>query len=480
MIQGMPHFLKALALFALIYAASAKAAEKPNIVLIMIDDLAWADVPFNGHAFYETPNIDQLCKSGMKYTRAYSGGPNCLPTRACLISGMYTPRTKIWTPGGRAKGKKSWMKLDVPTVGDKQPKTKVRLEPSVISIAEVLKSSGYTTARFGKWHLGPDTQGFDISDQNGKGDTSEKNYYGNIDVHEWLTDASCQFIQDNKNQPFFLFLSHWDVHTPIRARNNVTVKYEKKLKSQKWKRPWDPTYSAMIEAVDLSVGRVTATLKKLGLEKNTLVIFTSDNGGYSITSNKPLKGQKGSLYEGGIRVPTCMTWPGVITPGSENNTPITSVDFMPTFAQLAQAKLPDNQPIDGTSLVPLLQGKSIPERAIFWHYPLYLSAYNTDGQVHNIAGTDTPYWRAVPSSVICRGPWKLIHYFENNSIELYNLDQDISESKNLAQQYPQKAASLFAELKKWQTDTKAWIPTQQNAHFNPKTLNKTKKAPKAP
>lgn len=452
-----------------------QATTKPNIVFIMADDLAWADVGFNNTPFYETPHIDQLCRSGMKYNRAYSGGPNCLPTRACLISGMYTPRTQIWTPGGKAKGKKAWMKLDVPTIGDKQPGTKVTLDPSVTSIAEVLKSTGYTTARFGKWHVGPDTQGFDISDQNGKGDTSGKNYYGNVDVHEWLTDASCKFIKNNKDKPFFLYLCHWDVHTPIRARKEVTSKYQKKLNSKRWGRQWSPVYSAMIEAVDNSVGRITATLKEHGLEKNTLVIFTSDNGGHSITSNKPLKGQKGAFYEGGVRVPTCMTWPGVIAAGSENNTPITSVDFMPTFAELSGAPLPDKQPVDGTSIVPLLKGQSIPERSIFWHYPLYLSAYNIDGQVHNVAGTDKPYWRAVPSSMICRGPWKLMHLFEDNSIRLYNVDEDIGETSDLSEKYPQQAATLFAELKKWQTDTKAFIPTKQNPDFDPKAPAKRQK-----
>lgn len=456
-----------------------QAPIKPNIIFIMADDLAWADVGFNGTKFYESPNIDSLCKAGMKYNRAYSGGPNCLPTRACLISGMYTPRTQIWTPGGRAKGNKASMKLDVSTNGTDGLVSKVHLEPSVTSIAEVLKSAGYTTARFGKWHVGPDTQGFDISDPSGKGDAIGKKFYGNIHVHEWLTDASCKFIRDNKDKPFFLYLCHWDVHTPIRARKEIVDKYKKKLQDKDWDRKWSPVYAAMIQAVDKSVGRVTATLKELGLEKDTLVVFTSDNGGHSITSNRPLKGQKGAFYEGGVRVPTCMTWPGVIKAGSECNTPVTSVDFLPTFAELAKAKLPTKQPVDGTSIVPLLSGKPIAERSIFWHYPLYLSAYNIEGQVHPVAGTNKPYWRAVPSSMICRGPWKLIHLFEDNSIRLYNVDEDLGESKDLASKYPEKAAALFAELKKWQADTKAIIPTKMNPTFNPKAADKGKGKAKA-
>jgi arylsulfatase A-like enzyme len=223
----------------------------------------------------------------------------------------------------------------------------------------------------------------------------------------------------------------------------------------------------MIQAVDTSVGRVTATLKELGLEKNTLVIFTSDNGGYAITTNKPLKGQKGAFYDGGIRVPTCMAWEGIITAGSENNTPITSVDFLPTFAALTSAELPKNQPVDGTSIVPLLKGEAIPERSIFWHYPLYMNAYNSEGQVHPVAGTNKLYWRAVPSSTLIRGPWKLMHLFEDNSIRLYNIDEDLGETKDLAEKYPEKAATLFAELKQWQADTKAPIPAKLNPKFKP-------------
>ena len=445
---------------------------KPNIVFIMTDDLSWADVGFNGTEFYETPNIDKLCASGMKYNRAYSGGPNCLPTRACLLSGMYTPRTQIWTPGGKAKGNKASMKLDVSTNGDDGIPSKVHLEPSVTSIAEVLKSAGYTTARYGKWHVGPDTQGFDISDPSGIGGALGKQFYGNINVHEWLTDASCKFITDHKDKPFFLYLSHWDVHTPIKARKNIVEKYNEKLQSKEWKRQWNTTYAAMIQAADTSVGRITATLKEHGLEENTLVIFTSDNGGHAVTSNKPLKGQKGSFYEGGVRVPTCISWNGVIKPGSECDTPITSVDFLPTFADLAKAQLPTNQPVDGVSITPLFSGNKIAERSIFWHYPLYLSAYNKEGQVHPIAGTDKYYWRATPSSMICRGPWKLIHFFEDNSTHLYNVNDDIGESKNLASKYPEKTAKLFEELREWQSDTKAIIPTKLNSDFDPNSVDK--------
>ncbi len=454
----------------LLTAVAANAAEKPNIVFILADDLGWSDVAFNGGKvhkhFYEAPNLDELAAAGMVFSRAYAGGPNCLPMRACLLSGMYTPRTQIWTPGGRSKGPIKNMKLLVPRQADKQGDvfpSKLELDPAVVSIAEVLNDSGYATGRFGKWHVGADHQGFDVSDYNGKGATSGK-YYGNIDVHEWLTDASCRFIETHQDEPFFLYLSHWDVHTPIRARQNVTAKYKAKLEADQWDRKWNPTYAAMIEAIDISVGRVRRKLEELGLAENTLVIFSSDNGGTPITTMKPLRGAKGALYEGGIRVPTCMAWPKVIKPGSSCNTPITSVDFMPTFADLASAQLPTQQPVDGVSIAPLLRSEAIAERAIFWHFPLYLTG-SGEGRVVPIFGSTDGYWRGVPASAMCRGDWKLIHFFEDDSIRLYNLADDVGELHNLAETKPDVAQRLLSELKTWQVATKAVIPQQQNPLF---------------
>jgi arylsulfatase A-like enzyme len=454
------------------------AENKPNIVFIMADDLSWSDVGFNGNKFYETPNLDRICKTGMKFNRAYSGGPNCLPTRACLISGMYTPRTQIWTPGGKSKGNGSFMKLLVPGPAFKQNEafpSKLTLEPSVTSIAEVLKKAGYATARFGKWHVGPDTQGFDISDPSGKGGQIGKKFYGNIDVHEWLTDASVKFIETNKDKPFFLYLSHWDVHTPIKARKEIKAIYDKKLKSKKWDRQWNTTYAAMIHAVDQSVKRVHEKLKELDIDKNTLFIFTSDNGGHAgATTNKPLRGAKGAFFEGGVRVPTFMSWPASVKAGTVCNTPITSVDFMPTFADLTGTPLPTKQPVDGTSIVSLLKGKSISERAIFWHYPLYLAG-SGEGKVIPVNGTPNYYWRAVPSSMIIKGKWKAIHYFENNSIELYNVEDEPGEAKDLSAKYPEVTAKLAKELHQWQADTKAIIPSKLNKDFNKTATESGKK-----
>ena len=278
----LPTLILSIATAASLFAENPS---RPNIVYIMADDLGWADVGYNGAEFYETPHIDALCASGVKFNSAYPGASNCMPSRACIMTGMYTPRTSMWTPGSKAKGDRAKMKLLVPRRGDKKGDSefpsKGALDPSVVSVAEVVKKAGYKTAHFGKWHLGPDGQGFDINNTNGLGAGLNKKFYGNIDVAENLTTAACQFIKDNKEDPFFIYLCHWDVHTPIRARKDVVAKYQKKLEGGKWSRKWNPTYAAMIEAVDNSVGRVREALEKNGLTENTLVMFISDNGGHS-------------------------------------------------------------------------------------------------------------------------------------------------------------------------------------------------------
>lgn len=443
------------------------SSRPPNIVLVLSDDQGWNDVGFNGDEFYETPHLNRLAREGITFTDAYSGGPNCAPTRASLVSGMYVPRHMIYTPGGKSKIDPRRMRLWVPVQerylarhGVTDPPTdpfEVReaLEPSVVSIAEVLKAGGYTTARFGKWQLGPDKQGFDISSSDGTPGT-ERNHYSDPDSSFKLTDAGVEFIQSNRDRPFFLYLAHWEVHAPRVAREELVAKYENKLTS--WtrnKNPYDPTYAAMVEAVDTSVGRILETLDELNLGERTLVIFSSDNGGTRVSINRPLKGVKGSLYEGGIRVPTCMRWTGVIKPRSKSATPITSVDFLPTFAELAGVALPTSQPVDGDSIVPLLQGGSaFRDRAIFWHYPLYLTG------------------RATPASAIRKGNWKLIESFEDGHTELYNLANDISESRNLAETVPWKARELHQELIAWRRATNAVEPRQPNPYHMEKAVRR--------
>ena len=460
---------------ALLLTQTTVAQDRPNIVYILADDMGWLDPGYNGNEFYETPNIDQLAADGMVFNRAYTGGPNCLPTRACIMSGMYCTRTHIWTPGGQSKGAFEYMKLLVPNRKNKKGNTfesLIKLNPDVVSLAEILKPAGYATARFGKWHLGKDRQGFDVSGSAGAKDySSEQKGYSDIKNSIKITDAAVDFIDNNRERPFFLYLSHFEVHSPLKADQKVIEKYENKLQSKQWDKTWIPTYAAMVEALDNSVGRVTKKLDELGLSENTLVIFGSDNGGVGrFTPLKPLKGAKGSFYEGGIRVATCMKWPATIKAGSTCDTPITSVDWMPTFAELTNAKLPTDQPVDGASFVPLLSGDAMPERYIFWHYPLYLKGNSDQDRVIPIAGTDENYWRASPSSLICDGDWKLIHFLEDDRIELYNVAKDVSESDNLAESHPDKAAELLAELNHWRKETNAPMPTTPNPAFDVSNL----------
>lgn len=449
------------------------ANEKPNIVFVLTDDLGWRDVGFHGAKFFETPNIDTLASNGMVFNQFCSGGPNCAPTRACLMTGMYTPRHGLYTPGGKAKGDFDFMRLLVPNrsngKGDKEFESlSGGIDPKHTSIAEILRPAGYTTARIGKWHLGPDTQGFDLSTSNGR-DGPNGSHYGSPTVARTMTDRAVQFIEDNKDGPFFLYVAHWDVHTPIRADKTVVDKYKKKLVG--WENTngekIDTTYAAMIEAVDTSVGRIRAKLTELGLDKNTLVIFSSDNGGTQITTMDPLRGGKGALFQGGVRVPTCAAWPGVIKPGSSNDAPLTSVDFMPTFSEIAGADLPTKQPVDGASFVSLLRGKeSIDRESIFWHYPLYLQGAGT-GIVKPVFGTDYAYWRGVPATAMRKGDWKGYYFYETKSFELYNVTEDISESEDVAARHPERAQAMKDELLKWVKTTKAPTPSTLNPDFDP-------------
>ncbi|MCT4643418.1 MAG: sulfatase [Carboxylicivirga sp.] len=464
-------------LFALPIRGCKKIKEdkKPNIVFILADDYGWKDVGYNGKGFYETPNIDQLAKDGMVFTNNYAAGPNCAPSRASLMSGMYTPRHHLYTPGGKSKGQVKYMKLKVPTRSEDETfdifqSNNDEIDSDIICIPEILTKGGYVSARFGKWHIGEDIQGFDLISSNGKVSGLEEKHYGDINVADQLTDAGIKFIEDHKEQPFFLYLSHWDVHTPIQAKPEVVARFQEKL--NKFGGGWNPTYAAMIEAVDKCVGNVRAKLKELGLEKNTLVIFTSDNGGQPhITSNHPLKGGKGSLFEGGIRVPACMAWPGTVKPGSSCNVPIIGVDFLPTFAELAKVPLPVNQSFDGESITPLLKGaKQLNRQSIFWHYPLYLKG-NKNNNVLPVCGTNKLYWRGVPSSAIRKGDWKLIYSFEDHSVRLYNLADDISEVNELSLTHPEKTNELLKELKAWQENTNAPVPDVMNPKFEVSDLN---------
>lgn len=292
---------------------------------------------------------------------------------------------------------------------------------------------------------------------------TEDRFYDDVYVAEKLTDAALRFMEENKNNPFFLYLSHWEVHTPLAARNERISYYKNKLVSWSEKR-YDPVYAAEVEQVDISVGRVMNKLKELGLEKNTVVIFTSDNGGLSsVTNNAPLRAGKGTFYEGGIRVPFCLKWPGVAKPGSKTDTPVNGVDFMPAFAEMASAELPQNQPVDGASFVPLLRGESFDrERPLFFHFPLYLGG---SGAVLPSFDGEKNYWRAVPCTVIMQGDWKLIYYYEYDRYELFNLKEDISEQSDLSAKETGIAMKLLEALRKWVSDVNAPVPSVLNTNL---------------
>lgn len=455
--------------------ALAGPQQKPNIIFIMADDLGWRDVGYAGAEFFETPNIDRMASMGMVFRDAYSGGPNCAPTRACLMTGTYTPRHHIYTPGGQAKGNPAFMKLFVPakerkdrklnSQAAKQFEVTNQLNPDFVCIPEVLKDAGYVSARLGKWHLGTDTQGFDLSSSDGEGGPGGS-FYGEVDVAEKLTDRAIQFMEENKEGPFFLYLAHWDVHTPHKAYADVVKRYEEKLKQVPVGQRMNikPEYAGMIEAVDKSVGRVLKKVEELGIGRNTLIVFTSDNGGMSSVSQlDPLRGEKGSLFEAGVRVPCIMLWDGHIQPGSISATPITSVDYLPTFARLSGAPLPNAQPVDGDDLSPLMEGKAISERSIFWHYPLYLRGR---GLAIELTGGRTYSWRGFPSTSLRRGDYKLVEFHETDTVALYNLRKDPAESRDLAKQMPELTAKLRAELDAWQAQVDAPVPNIPNPEYD--------------
>jgi len=450
--------------------------EKPNFVFVLIDDLGWSDLGCMGSKYYETPNIDKLADQGVVFTNAYTNGPNCAPTRACIMSGQYTPRHGVYTVGDSERGRAHLRKL-VPT------RNKTDLAPQVVTIAEALKPAGYVCGHFGKWHLGKDpqfgpvSQGFDVNIGGDKrGSPSRAGYfapYKNRNLPDGpegeyltdrLTDEALKFIEANKGKPFFLYLPHYAVHTPIQAKKVMVEKYKNKQGSNGQN---NPTYAAMIESVDQSIGRIMAKLDKLGLADNTLVFFFSDNGGVvGITSMEPLKGGKGMLYEGGIRVPLIVRWPGKVKPHSICDVPVMGIDFYPTMLELAGAPKPAEQVLDGESIVPLLtHGGTLKRKAIFWHFPAYLEAN------YGWKGT----WRTTPAGAVRRGNWKLIEYFEDGTLELYNLKDDIGEKHNLAQEMPAKTKQLHDLLKDWRKSTNAPVPTKRNPKYNPEAKNKKQK-----
>jgi len=421
--------------------------KKPNFVFILIDDLGWTDLAGCGSDLYESPNIDKLFAGGMKFTNAYAACTVCSPTRASIMTGKYPATVNItdWIPGHA----RPWAKLKVPEFNQQLPLDE-------ITIAEALKPAGYVTASMGKWHLGhedyyPEKQGFDIN-IGGTHKGQPPSYFSPYNIptlddgleDEYLTDRLADeavgFIETNKDKPFFLYWAHFAVHTPLQAKQDVTAKYQAKIKPDMLHT--NPVYAAMIQSVDEAVGRVMDKLNELGIADNTIIIFMSDNGGLArVTSNVPLRAGKGSAYEGGTRTPMAIFWPGVVKPKSNCHVPVCSIDFYPTMLEMAGVKTPAQHIPDGLSLVPLLkQEGKIDRDALYWHYP------------HYHPGGATPY------SAVRKDDYKLIEYFEDGTLELYNLKEDIGESVNLAGKMPEKVKELHELLKKWREKTGARLP----------------------
>jgi len=438
--------------------------QKPNIILILADDLGWTDLNFMGSKFYETPELDKLATKGMVFTNAYANAPNCAPTRASLISGQYTPRHGIFTVNSSERGKSQDRKI-IPI-----PNTTV-LDTSVVTLAEALKIAGYVSASIGKWHLGDDpesgpmAQGFDL---NIAGDHwgHPKSYFSPYKndfltdglegeyLTDRITDEALKFIQNHTDHPFFLYLPHFAVHTPIQAKPDQISHFENKPVDGNHK---NPTYAAMIESLDSGVGRIISLLEDLKIRDNTLVIFFSDNGPHSaISGAEPLRGSKGMLYEGGIREPLIVSWPGKIKEGSSSDVPVIGIDFYPTFLELAGIKEFQYQVLDGQSILPLLKGKKrLKRETLFWHFPAYLERYT---------GMEEKF-RTTPASVIRKGDWKLIEFFEDGKLELYNLKEDISESNDLSKSNLEKTRELYNDLLKWREQVGAPVPTELNPDY---------------
>lgn len=439
---------------------------QPNIVLIMADDLGGRDLPAYGNRFNETPNIDRLASQGMLFRNAYAA-PVCSPTRASIQSGQYSARVGIFDfiPG-------HWRPYEEVIV----PHHDVQhLPDQITTIGESMQSAGYKTGYFGKWHLGnneehlPNSRGYDKAHTYvGGGFYNPKfapEYEGDGDkrLSVTLTDMGVDFIEENQNEPFFLFISHYDVHVQLDADKNLIEKYLKKEKDPDY--PSSAVYAAMIEHVDNSVGAIMAAIDKMGLVDNTIFIFYSDNGGvdnrfdnipllggeskdiypeghplrYIATENTPLRAGKGTLYEGGIRVPMIIRWPEKIKAGFTSQAIVSSVDFYPTFLELAKGKRPEDQVLDGFSMIPALtENKFDQEREIFTHYPVY----------HH----------EEPMSAVRKGDWKIIENLVSGELSLFNLTYDVSEMTDLKFSYPDKFSQMEAVLKKWQIDTKAKMP----------------------
>jgi arylsulfatase A-like enzyme len=414
----------------------------------LADDLGWSDLGCYGSKFYQTPHLDRLAVKGMRFTDAYAASCVCSPTRASILTGKYPARLDltIWLNGSSGTRRKL---LDAPFAKH------LSLEDT--TIAEALHGAGYTTASIGKWHLGPapyypEHQGFDLNVAGTSSGSPAGGYFlpnrmnlPGAEKGEYLTDRltdeALEFIESTDGKPFFLYQSYHSVHTPIQGKPDLVERYRQRpIPGDKQK---NATYAAMVHSLDENVGRIMGKLDELGLNDRTAVFFFSDNGGFlGATSNRPLRLGKGYCYEGGHREPLIVRYPGLIEPGTVCPEPVISTDFYPTILELAGLELFPEQHVDGQSLLPLLKDPSaeLERETLFWHYPHYSPQGGT------------------PASAIRDGDWKLIEFFEDGHLELYNLHQDLGEQHDLLAEHSEKAGQLHAKLKAWRAAVDAKMP----------------------
>lgn len=479
-----------LCLALVVNPASVTAAEsKPNIVLIFADDLGWKDVGYQSDGTFLTPNIDRLAKEGMVFTDAYAAAGNCAPSRACLLSGTYTPRHHVYAVGSTDRGPASEQRL-IPIPN------RSGLPKSVVTMADAMKAAGYATGHFGKWHLAgkegakPSEQGFDETfDSFGDGavaEGSEGNKTGPPEDPKGvftLTRKACDFMERcvHDRKPFFCYLPHHAIHTPLQQTPETKALMETQSKDG---QP-SALYRGCTYDLDASIGMLLQKLKDLQIENQTLLVFTSDNGATPGSSQEPLRGAKGCYYEGGIREPFIVRWPGVVKPGTQCSVPVINVDLFPTFLAAAGGSVPDGKTLDGESLLPLLdQSGQLQRKSIFWHFPGYLDRPVPRGR--------DPLFRTRPVSVIRHGDYKLHLYLEewlldggqaavasNNAVELYNLKNDIGERTNIAATEPQVRDQLLTELQQWFQNVDAQLPTKPNPAYGQEKAPRKGKRKKA-
>ena len=442
-----------------------------NVVLILIDDLGWRDLGCYGSTYYQTPHIDRLAAEGMRFTNGYAACNVCSPTRAAIMTGKYPARLLLtqWLPSGR------WSRTENKL---REGRYVSNLPLEEVTIAEALREAGYRTGFLGKWHLGTETyyypqhQGFDVNVA-GRDYGAPGSYFYPFEgswkipttgqtLHkesplsgkegdyliDRLAEEAERFIRDSAEDPFFLMLSHYAVHAPLQGKQDKVGHYELVPPG---KQQGKPAYAAMVESVDESVGRVMQTLRELSLAERTIVIFTSDNGGFAkATDNSPLRANKGSNYEGGLRVPVIISQPGQVRPGSVSHEPVISTDFYPTILAATGQALRPHQHQDGEDLTPVLTGTGGLDRdALFWHYPHY-----------------NQHPQSFPSGVIRAGDWKLIESFETGQLSLYNLSEDLGETIDLSERHPERVSSLYNRLTAWRSAVGA-DPATPNPEYQP-------------